>query len=477
MPTYGDVAFDAVARLGTPDGKQSVDLELAAAYLRLSPKAANAEPYRSLGIQPEPDPQGTFVMPYAALLCHRRGNWLASVKGQSKYCWGSERQARRNAYGLFQGLGNLEILAGGDPVSAAASGRSGAGWDWRRFEGVTAPQLPLVEINAGWSFISGTIRSPETFAGGLSHQGRHGLFAMILNLPIKAHTLKGRKSWFVEDDRIVCLGSDLSYDDARYPVQTTFCQEALTTNAPGAFSPTMINGIDVGGFPKEQNLDPNSSHWFLDVQQTGYFLPKGQALTVARRHQTSRDVDDTKDTQGDFMTAWVDHGHAPAAGGYEYLAVVRASPQTMHAYAANPPYEVIQRDAAAHVARFAASGRYGCAFFVPQQVAPRATCGGPMAIREVDRPCLVMADPEREGRLELTVADPDLNWENGVSRERPLRLAVRGSWRLQKASGTLCAWLLPEASGAVRILSATPEETVLEVRCRHGASYGISLAR
>lgn len=477
LPKYGDVAFDAAARLGTPDGKQNVDLEMAVAYLRLVPGAIDTEPYRGLGIKPEPDPQGTFVMPYAALLCQRRDDWLASVKGQSKYCWGSERQARRNAYGLFQGLGNLEILAGGKPVSAAASGRSGAGWDWRRFEGVTAPQLPLAEIDAGWSFVSGTIRSPETFAGGLSHQGRHGLFAMILNLPIKAHTLKGRKSWFFEDDRIVCLGSDLSYDDPKYPVQTTLCQKVLATNAPGAFSPTMIDGNDVGGFPLEQNLDPNSAHWFLDVQQTGYFLPKGQTITVARRHQTSRDVDDAKETQGDFMTAWVDHGNTPAAGGYEYLAVVRASPQTMQAYSLHPPYEVIQRDASAHVVRFAASGRLGCVFFVPQQVTAHAVAGETIPVQSVDRPCLVMVDAIRDGQLSVSVADPDLNLENGASQPRPLRVTLRGAWKLLGATGTLCAWPLADAGGKVRVVSTDAAQTVLEVLCQHGASYDLKLGR
>jgi hypothetical protein len=49
---------------------------VAAAYLRLAPEAVDKEPYRSLGIRPEAEPNGTFVMPYAGLLAHRRDDWL-----------------------------------------------------------------------------------------------------------------------------------------------------------------------------------------------------------------------------------------------------------------------------------------------------------------------------------------------------------------------------------------------------------------
>ncbi|MBM4083734.1 MAG: hypothetical protein FJ272_03005, partial [Planctomycetes bacterium] len=73
--------LDCLARSGTPNGGQAVDPEVAAAYLRLVPEAAQKEPYRSAGIKPEPEPNGCFVMPYGALLSHRRDHWLASVHG------------------------------------------------------------------------------------------------------------------------------------------------------------------------------------------------------------------------------------------------------------------------------------------------------------------------------------------------------------------------------------------------------------
>lgn len=476
---WGIKGLEVLALLGTPDGKEAVDREVAAAYLRLAPEAADKEPYRGLGIQPEPESQGTFVLPYAALLAHRRDDWLACVKGQSQYCWGSERQAQRNCYGLFMGLGSLEILAGGSPVSAAASGREAAGWDWGRFEGTTVPHLPLKNLDKGWPRISMTIRSAETFVGGLSSQGRQGVFAMLQNQAImpEGKTVKAKKSWFFSDDRILCLGSGISCDEAGYPTHTTLCQKCLRNDPQRELKPTLVDGASLSTFPEERVLDPAKAHWFLDVQQTGYCLPAGQNLTIARKHQTSRDVNDRKDTQGDFLTAWIDHGKAPQDAGYEYLLVVRATPEAMRKLIAEPPYRVLQRDDAAHIVWDTAGRRWSCVFFAPQEELTHAAGRETLPIKAVDRPCLVMAQAAEDRQLDVSVADPDLNLGDQGSKPQPLRVTLRGKWRLLEAKGTVCVWPLTDTKKKVRIVAASPAETTVEIVCQHGASYDLKLSQ
>jgi chondroitin-sulfate-ABC endolyase/exolyase len=483
--------LDCLARSGTPDGKQVFDKEVGTAYLRLAYSGtADYEPYRALNLEPEPAPNGCFVMPYAALLSHRRDNWLASVHGQSKYVAGTERQTRWNRFALFQGLGCLEILAGGDPVGARPSGRQESGWDWRHYEGTTAPQLPLNKIDKGWT----SPYSPETFVGGLSHQGRQGMFAMIVNQPMPGKkTLKGRKSWFFNDNRILCLGSNISCDETDYPTQTTLCQRGLRknqiTSLPsmdqiGNLLQTCLDGEDINGLPEERALDETKPHWFLDVQQTGYYLPAGQKATVTRRHQTRRDCMNLQDREGDFLTAWLDHGKAPRSASYEYLLAVRATPEAMRKLAADPPYRLVQRDQAAHVVWDTTGRRWNCILFVPQKVTPHTVATEVLPVKNVDRPCLVMADAVWGGQFAMTVADPDLNLETPKSEggasalgPLPLRVTLRGVWRLLEATGTVCAWRLPKASENVRVLSSSGTETVLEIFCQHGASWEIRLAQ
>jgi chondroitin-sulfate-ABC endolyase/exolyase len=350
---YGVKAMDALAQLGTPDGREAIDREVAAAYLRFAPEAAGKEPYLSLGIQPEPEPNGTFVMPYAALLAHRRDDWLICVRGQSRYCWGSERQARRNCFGPFMSFGSLEVLAGGKPVTAKASGCDGAGWNWSRFEGTTAPQLPLADLEQAWPPNLEVTRSPEKFVGGLSHFGRQGVFAMVMNQQVTpgGKSIRGRKSWFFSDQRVLCLGSGISCDDARFPTQTPLYQKSLRNGEMPEIHPTTVDGTDLvtKKFPDERMLDSAQPHWFLDIQQTGYFVPAGQTLGIARRHQTSRDVNDWENTEGDFLTAWLDHGPSPTNASYEYLLAVRATSESIRQIVAQPPYRVLQRDDTAHI--------------------------------------------------------------------------------------------------------------------------------
>ena len=360
-------------------------------------------------------------------------------------------------------------------MSAEASGREHSGWNWARYEGTTVPQVPLEMLEEGGRE-NGRSYSPETFLGGLSHQGLQGTFAMVLNQPMPGEkTLTGRKSWFFSDDQVLCLGSDIACDEMQHPTQTTLCQKALRTDKGDELLPTLVDGASLTAFPEERVLDEGSPHWFLDVQQTGYLLPAGQRVTVARRRQASRDSWDQEDTEGDFLTAWIDHGPAPKGARYEYMLVVRATPEAMERVAAEPPYRVIQQDQAAHIVWHAGAGRWGCVFFVAQETVSHSDGSETLPIKAVDRPCLIMAETGLDGRLDISVADPDLNLEGDVNQPRPLRITLRGVWRLLEATGTVCAWHLPDAGEDVRILSSGAEETVLEVLCRHGASYDVAL--
>jgi hypothetical protein len=116
-------------------------------------------------------------------------------------------------------------------------------------------------------------------------------------------------------------------------------------------------------------------------------------------------------------------------------------------------------------------------FFVPQPGISHAVADEMLPVKGVDRPCLVVAQAARDGKLDLSVADPDLNLEDKVSRPQPLRLTLRGKWRLLEAKATVCVWPLPDAKQQVRLLSANAEETTVQILCQHGTSYDLKLAR
>jgi chondroitin-sulfate-ABC endolyase/exolyase len=304
---------------------------------------------------------------------------------------------------------------------------------------------------------------------------------MVMNQQVTpgGRSIRGRKSWFFSDQRVLCLGSGISCDDARFPTQTTLCQKSLRNAEMPEIRPTTVDGTDLVSktFPDERMLDSAQPHWFLDIQQTGYYVPAGQTLGIARRHQTSRDVNDWEDTEGDFLTAWLDHGPSPAKASYEYLLAVRATSESMRRIVAQPPYRVLQRDDTAHIVWDTDARRWGCVFFEPIADISHAVAKEALPVKAIDRPCLVMTQSPQNGRLDLSVADPDLNLqENGANAPRALQITLRGKWRLEEAKGTTCVWLLPDTSNKVRIVSSGNEETMLEIICEHGASYDVKLS-
>ena len=150
----------------------------------------------------------------------------------------------------------------------------------------------------------------------------------------------------------------------------------------------------------------------------------------------------------------------------------------MHKIVAQPPYKVLQRDDSAHIVWDAPGRRFGCVFFAPQQDITHAIAKETLPLKAVDRPCLIMTQATKDGQLDVSVADPDLNLQTGGGNQpRVLRVTLRGKWKLQETKGTTCVWPLPDMKDKVRVVTSSDSETVVEIVCQHGASYDLKLVR
>lgn len=87
---------------------------------------------------------------------------------------------------------------------------------------------------------------------------------MVLNQKITpaGKVIKGKRSWFFSDDRVLCLGSGIACDVTEHPTQTTLCQKSLRNTEPRELLPTSVDGADVVAFPAERTLEPAKPHWF-----------------------------------------------------------------------------------------------------------------------------------------------------------------------------------------------------------------------
>lgn len=465
-----------MALAGSPDGKETIDGEVAAAYLRLVDKEdATVRQFKALGIEAEAAPNGFWSMNYANLGLHRRDNWLVGVKGYSRYLWGNETYQDANLYGRYISYGQMQIMGYGNHQD---SGYVQEGWDWNRWPGTTTIHLPFEKLRSDvrnvdrFSGIEEMLLSDETYSGSLSLQGQNGMFAMKLHEhPKYDGTHRARKSYFFFDNRIIALGSDIENENSEYSTETTLFQnymkieeEPVWMSAKGAITE----------FPYKDQDVLKEDAWIIDNKANGYYLPSGQTIAMSRSLQMSKHQKDGSDTSGNFATAWIDHGKAPKEGKYQYAVLVKTDNEKMKAFAdsmADPnqaPYVVLQQDRLGHIVHDRATGITGYALFEANDSINQGL------VRAVDTPSMVMTRMEGE-KLVLSAVDPDLRLyegieedqydENGVQKEvsiysrtwrhsesimRPFKLTIEGEWKTDSTDER------------IRILSSENGRTVLE---------------
>ncbi|NWK55096.1 hypothetical protein HW115_05710 [Verrucomicrobiaceae bacterium N1E253] len=465
-------AFLKLAQAYAPYLEGKWDPEMVAAYLRFRP--AKAVEKRFHGYQQESHPHGHVSMPYAGLGLHRRSHWLAGVKGFSQYVSAGESYANANRFGMYLSNGFLEIHSHPRPLpSVHGSGTlPDQGWNWCALDGTTSIHAPLSNIANG----NGTRieRSGGSFNGGLSHDGRNGLFVLNLDSPMQAHRcrekgskggpFKARKSWFFFDQHIICLGTGIQTDQIQYPVRTTLFQKHLngehTTTIANAETITLGEKTNIRSFPKGHAT-------FTDPYGNGYIVRNSDPIQLTVGQQQSRSGYDKVDTQGAYATAWIDHGPNPKNAQYEYVILPQTNEEELQTFAkqlkvSDPaPYQVLHQSQQAHVVYHRSSNTIGYAIFeTPTTDQPEPWLSkGPLA--SVSQTCLVMIE-ENEQQVIVSLTDPNIRPKEKTPTN--IRITLRGT--LSRTT---------DEQASYSIVQNENDHTSITVPVLHGESHTLYL--
>ncbi len=493
--------YAVMALSGTPDGKDTIDADMARAYLRLVPETKDVgkdepeylpsgnrkeelemkERLRSMGFEAEPDPQGTRTLGYGCVAIYRNSNWMAAVRGHSRYLWASEHYLDANFYGRYLAHGSMQIMTGkpGTEVTMKGSGWQEAGFDWNRIPGTTSIHLPFEKLRATiskvdlFSGIEEMLYSDEAFAGGLSHGGENGNFGMKLHEHDKYNgSLRARKSYHFFNGEIVALGSDIENTNADNRTETTVFQ----TTAPDKETKAIWR------------QHKNGENFWLDPDGIGYIIPKaelGKVRFELNFPQTTVGERSTRPTSGDWASLTFQHGKAPKGESYEYAVFPQTDRKSLKRQARRPDYKVLRKDSKAHIVSFDKGRTQSYVLFETPQVneLPKKCL-----LADADTSCLVMTTLRKDGRLLLTVSQPDLAlyrgpsdelydengkrversiysrpWKSHESMEIPVTVTLKGSWEAEE---------LPENC---TIVERREQETVLRFICKDAASFDILL--
>jgi len=450
-----------------------------------------------------PAPQGFWSKPWGALAIHRRDDWLVSVKGWSQYVWDFEMHPKlwamveENVFARYWSYGTLQPITHGDPANPVDSGWNlDKGWDWCRWPGATTPHLTLAENYDPKTTWACRFFSAATFVGGVSCEGRNGMFALKLHEHYYDPTFRAYKTYFFFDNEIICLGSNIESRDAAHAFGTTLFQSWM----PEPGMPIQVNSETVTAFPYEFRGQAGQPLTLLDPYGNGYFVPDSRDVRLVRDEQKSRDAWNHGETSGAFSTCWFDHGQPPKDDGYgseryHYAMLVQTTPSALAAYAKAPPYRVLMQNHQSHIVEAAPSPlsqRDGGVACTPVEAAPSPLSAVKITayalfetdwliphgvLRKTDTPVMAMVKETGEG-LVLSLADPDLRLpkrrnmgyldeEANAAPSRPsqVRVELRGDW--QSATAT----------SGVTVEESRNGVTALRFTCRDGATREIVLKR
>ena len=261
-----------------------------------------------------------------------------------------------------------------------------------RLSGVTTGHQTLTPDTAG----------QNSWAGGATLDGIQGVSGQIINASKqydgkKPSGVSANKSWFVLDDRIVALGSDIANtNEAVAEVETIIDNRRLADNA--VLKDAAGQALSGQGTSNEksfvlENGEETMGYFILDDNQVTYKTEKRDG-TWYDVNQIGKFTDHTP-VSASFASLAVSHGQMPTASSYQYMVVPNATDQQMTDYALDPQVQVLQASNHVHALKDLKSNQEYYNFF-------KAGTSGEITVSE---PVSVVILHNERG-FELAVADP-----------------------------------------------------------------------
>lgn len=434
-------------------------------------------------------PSGVTIKPYAAAAFFRRGDWLVTAKGFSRYLWDYEGPIDKNQNGFGQNwsYGLLQVFSAGDPISETGSGHDlDNGWDWYHVPGTTASHY-TIEPRAYADVVEARRRAgirhnnphrhynSKTYVGGVT-LGDHGFFVQDLEaVPFAAPTdLSARKSYFFVGDSVLALGTHIRGGTADDATHTTLFQTRVRNG-------TLHGSLDGEYGDSDRNVDTRvaagSQATLTDSAGNSYFLHYSTADLHFERGRQRSLTPAYEPTAGRYVQAYLDHGIKPEGDSYRYVVIPDDPGGVKAAALAEEPaayFHVIDDDRM-HLVHFPAWQITAYAFHESVETEPD------VFVRSVNLPAAVITR-QLDGELHFAASVPDLGWQSddaelyrGLSygsrqyatqsaATHRLQVVLRGRWELARAipdvgirveaGQTLLE--IPVSDGLSRILTLRP---------------------
>ena len=371
------------------------------------------------------------LYPLMDRVIHRRKKYLFAVSMYSERIQNTEIMNHENRFGWHQNNGMTYLYDADNQYTENY---------WNTVNPLRLPGTTVVPVNIGTGKPDGSgfaqggdFCSKESWVGGTSI-GNYGVSGMSFSgetqgieggAPVSyAPDLKGKKSWFMFDDEIVCLGAGITNKNMELPVETTIENKKLRKDGSNQL---LVNGektelpvkeanvkelvertADVSGTSFEQvnwaHLEGNQS------VGTGYYFPEENTEIQVRRGQTTGSWKDVGTFEGEstenYLEMWVDHGQNPENASYSYVLLPETSAEETENYAQAPKVTILENSSEVQAVRHETLKITGINFWQEQ--------GGSVEGITSDKAASVMLQETEQGTVKVSVSDPTMKNKGNI---------------------------------------------------------------
>lgn len=362
---------------------------------------------------------------------HRTEDYLFALSMYSERIQNTEIMNDENRFGWHQNNGMTYIYDEDNQYTENY---------WNTVNPLRLPGTTVVPVNIGTGKPDGSgfaqggdFCSKESWVGGTSI-GNYGVSGMSFSgetqgiagdAPVSyAPDLKGKKSWFMFDDEMVCLGAGITNKNMELPVETTIENKKLRKDGSNQL---LVNGekteipvkeanvkelvertADVSGTSFEQvnwaHLEGNQS------VGTGYYFPEENTEIQVRRGQTTGSWKDVGTFEGEstenYLEMWVDHGQNPENASYSYVLLPETSAEETENYAQAPKVTILENSSEVQAVRHETLKIIGTNFWQEQ--------GGSVEGITSDKAASVMLQETEQGTVKVSVSDPTMKNKGNI---------------------------------------------------------------
>ena len=298
-----------------------------------------------ISISPRGEPDRMDIFPVMDRAVMARDGYSFGISMFSSRIENFECMNRENTKGWYYGAGATYLYFGNQPQYACDY--------WAT---VDPFRIPGVTAEAKKPTYSGRT-SDKSWVGGVKLLDKYGVAGMELSLnpTLFGMDLSAKKSWFIFDDEIVALGSNITARDNKV-VETTIENRKLNGSADELL---VVNG----------KIKSSSLHWTESMKGVswiclagkkadrgvGYYFPWVANVKGIRERRTGKWTDINTYYNGDsalrsnnYLTLWLDHGNNPTNSSYSYVLLPNRTISQVSGYAAHPDIQILENSANIH---------------------------------------------------------------------------------------------------------------------------------